>query len=277
MSDTETRLRELLHDAPPWPSTGENAYADRIYRARQYAVRARRARLVATAAVVAAAIGAGGVVASGVFRDRTLAPANPVPTIAAPPLPAGPAWKDHVQATDAQGRTVTVTIAAVITKAGASAPDPQDRAKQLFTAPRMGGYYTLTNDSAASRDVTAPVQFMAYWRVPTGFCGRYNSFIALGGWPVPKVAGGEELCPLAAGDSTLPGIPQTLAPHRPLLVPIQGVTLGPAQDAPLVLSPADAAVAVRVTATPPVGWLAFDEDFPTGTDTRIASTGMPPP
>jgi hypothetical protein len=277
MSDTETRLRELLHDPSTWSDTGQGTYVDRITGARRYAARARWARLAAVAAVVAAVIGLGGVVASGAFRDRTLPPANPLPTSAAPNLPAGPAWKDNVQLTDAQGRKVTVSIAAVITKAGTSAPDPQDRTKRLFTAPSMGGYYTLTNHAAAARDVTAPVQFMAYWKVPAGFCARYNTFIALGGWPVPKVANGQEMCPLAAGDSTLPGTPQTLTPRQPLLVRIQGVTLGVAQDAPLALSPADAAIAVRVSATPPAGWLAFDEDFPTGNDSRIASTGMPTP
>ena len=282
MSDTETRLRELLHETSTSYDPGQAGYVDRLSGAHRYAVRARRVRLAAAAAVVTAVVAAGGVVASGALRDRTLAPANPVPvspvpTTTAPALPAGPAWKDHVQVTDAQGRQVTVSIAAVIAKPGADAPDPQDRTKKLFTAPTMAGYYLLSNDTTSARDVSSPVQFMAYWKVPAGFCARYNNFIALGGWPVPKVAAGQELCPLAAGDSTLPGIPQTLTPHQPLLVPIQGVTIGVAQDGPLALSPADAAIAVRVTADPPVGWLAFDEDFPTGNDTRIASSGMPTP
>jgi hypothetical protein len=276
MPDIETELRELLHDTSPWTGATQVSYADRVAGARRYAVRARRVRIVGAAAAVAAVVAAGGVVASGALRDRTLAPATPVPTPTAPSLPAGPSWKDTVVMTNTQGRKVTLSVAAVITKPGRSAPDPQHRTKKLFTGPVMGGYYTLTN-TAASTDIGAPVQFLAYWKVPGGFCTRYNSLIALGGWPVPKVADGQELCPLAAGDSTLPGTPQTLTPNTPLLVPIEGITIGPAPDAPLSLSPADAATAVRVTATPPVGWLAFDEDFGRGSDSRVASSGMPPP
>jgi hypothetical protein len=82
---------------------------------------------------------------------------------------------------------------------------------------------------------------------------------------------------MAAGDSTLPGTPQTLKPRTPLMVNIDGVTIGPDPGGPLSLSSADAATAVRVTAGPPAGWLAFDDDFGTGSDARVAGTGMPPP
>lgn len=279
MSDTETRLRQLMHDTSTGWVGAASLHAERLEGARRYAVRARRARLAAAATVVAVGIAVGGAVATGAFHDRTLRPATPTPTptTPVPSLPPGPTWKDDVRLTDSHGNTFTLSIGAVITKPGSSGPNAEDRTTRLFTTPAIGGYYTLTNDTAAAHDVGAPVQLLAYWKVPAGFCSRYNDFIALGNWPVPRVAGGQELCPMAAGDSTLPLTPQTLLPHRPLLVTIDSVTIGVAQDAPLRLSPADAAIAVQVTAKPPAGWIAFDEDFPHGSDARVASTGMPMP
>ena len=276
MSDTETELRDLLHDTASWAGTSPVPYTDRLAGARRYAVRVRRTRMVAAAALVAAVVAAGGAVASGAFRDRTLAPANPGPTTPAPSVPDGPSWKDTVSMEDAQAHTITLSFAAVVAKPGSSAPDPRNATKRLFTTPTLAGYYTLTNPAARPRDVTAPVAFAAYWKVPAGFCTRFDQYIAEGGWPVPKIAGGQELCPLAIGDSTLPGTPQTLEPKKPLLLRIEATTINPAPNAPLPLSPADAATAVRLTATPPVGWLALDDDFATGSDSRVASTGMPP-
>jgi hypothetical protein len=275
MSDTETRLREAMRDTSTgWSGSGPTQFADRVQGARRYAVRARRLRLAATATTIAVVIGVGGAVATGAFHDRTLSPATPRPTTA-PSLPPGPAWKDDVRLTGAGGTTITLSIRAVVTKTGSSAPDAQDRTKQLFTTPVLGGYYTLTNDTDSSHDINAPVQVLAYWQVPAGFCARYNSFIALGQWPVPKVAGGQELCPMAAADSTLPLTPQTLQPHRPLRVAFNSTAIGVAPTAPLGLNPADAATAVRVTSRPPVGWIAFDEDFGTGSNAQVTSTGMP--
>lgn len=273
MSDVETRLRDLLHDTAPGPVPSSTL----VDGARRYAVRARRVRLAAVAATLAAVLGLGGAVASGAFRDRTLSPARPTPTTRTPSLPPGPSWRNDLRLTDSRGNTFTLSIAAVITKAGSSGPDAQDRTKRLFTTPAMGGYYTLTNDTAVTHDLGAPVQLLAYWKVPAGYCSRYNSFIALGHWPVPRVSGGQELCPMAAGDSTLPSTPLSMPPRQPVLVPIDGVTIGADPGSPLTLSAADAATAVRVTRTPPVGWLAFDEDFSTGGDSRVASSGMPAP
>ena len=276
MSDVETELRDLLHDSVSWAEGSQMPYPDRLAGARRYALRVRRTRMVTAAALAAAVVAAGGAVASGAFRDRTLAPANPAPTTPARSLPPGPSWKDTVQLKDAQGRTVTLTFGAVVAKPGSVGPDPRDPSKRLFTTPTLAGWYTLTSQAPAPRDVIAPAAFAAYWKVPAGFCTRYDQYISEGGWPVPKVAGGQELCPLAIGDSTLPSTPQTLDPKKPLLLRIEATTINPAPNAPLPLSPADAATAVRLTATPPVGWLALDDDFATGSDSRVASSGMPP-
>jgi hypothetical protein len=133
----------------------------------------------------------------------------------------------------------------------------------------------LTNAGNAARDIAQSVVFFAYWKVPAGFCARYDTFIALAQVPVPSIAGGQELCPMAMGDSTLAQTPQTLQPGRPVLLPIVPNVVGLRQDYPLQLSKADEQTALRATRTPPAAWAAFDQDLSTVEDTRILSSAPP--
>ncbi|WP_270889600.1 hypothetical protein [Pedococcus sp. 5OH_020] len=276
MSEIETRLRDLLHDTAP-DSVQASALVEG---ARRYAIRARRVRVAAVAAAVVAAVGVGGAVASGALHDRTLSPATPKPTTSTTrTLPPGPAWVDSTTITTGHGTTFTFDVRAVITAPATSAPDPLDATKRVLTAPQMGGYYTLTNTSGSPYDLGESVRLYAYWKVPTAFCDRIDAVIhndLVGNHtPVPQLAGGQTLCPIAWGDSTLDTTPQTLRPHTPASITILPTNLGFGRG--LHLSRADAALAVRVTATPPAGWIALTEPLSTSPDHRIASKGLPAP
>jgi hypothetical protein len=197
-------------------------------------------------------------------------------------LPRGPSWIDTVQITNREGVSFTFDVRAVITAPGTSSPDPQNAARRQVTVPIMNGYYTLTNTSASAYDLGEPVRLFAYWKVPSGFCARWNPYfvrdIVANHIPLVKVAGGQELCPMAWGDSTLDTTPQTFRPRTPTSITILATTTGVlGQDYPLHLSPADAAIVAHVTATAPVGWAALDETLSTSPDHPIASTGLPAP
>lgn len=277
MSELETRLRELLQDTTPPPSTSLTPPDELVTGARRYATRARRGRVAVIAAALVAVVGLGGVVASVAGRDRTLSPAEPrPPVVRTPTLPAGPAWSKTASVAGRAGKTFTLDLHTVISPSPSTSPDPRDANKRDVTGPGLSGYYTLTNTSTTAVDIAAPVTVFAYWKVPVGFCDRYDHSVSMVGLAVPRVNGGE-LCPMAMGDSTLPGIPQTMRPGIPLLVRIEPQTIGLGQNYPLVLSKADAALAVRTTSAPPAGWAAFDQDLSTTANTPIASNGVPLP
>jgi hypothetical protein len=272
MSDLETRLHDLLHEQEHTFA----APASLLDGARRHARRARRARRAATAALIVAVVGVGGAVASGALRDRALSPADPHPsTPTLPHLPAGPSWVQTGTVTDRHGNTFSLNVGAVITTPGNSTPSSERPGKYSFTGPTMAGYYTLTNTGSAAHDIAQPVVVFAYWKVPAGFCARYDTFIALAQVPVPATPDGQELCPMAMGDSTLAQTPQTFQVDRPVLVDIVPNVIGLRQDYPLQLSNADADTALRATRTPPAAWAAFDSDLSTVKDTRILSTNLP--
>lgn len=280
MSDLETRLRVLLQETRPDP-TQPTALAEG---ARRYAVRARWVRIATTAAAaaLAVALGLGGAVASGAFRDRTLPPVRPHPAPSTTrKLPPGPAWVQSVKFTTSTGTTFTFDVRAVVTTPGTSSPDPADRAKRLVTVPQMGGYYTLTNTSRAAYDLGEPVRLFAYWNVPSGFCLRFNPFMRAtltdNRIPLVRLPGGQELCPMAWGDSTLDGTPQTLRPRAPASLSIVTLPMALRQDYPFHLTKADADVMATVTATAPVGWFASDEQLSPNADHGIARKGIPAP
>jgi hypothetical protein len=177
--------------------------------------------------------------------------------------------------TDRQGNTFRLDVGAVITTPGSSSPSSQHPGKYAFTGPTMAGYYTLTNTGNAAHDIAQPVVFFAYWKVPAGFCARYDSFIALSDVPVPAVADGQELCPMAMGDSTLAQTPETVQLDKPIVITIVPNVVGLRQDYPLQLSKTDADTALRATTTPPAAWAAFDADLSRVKDARILSTNLP--
>lgn len=175
----------------------------------------------------------------------------------------------------------TFEVHAAISAPGTSSPDPHDPTTALVTVPQIAGYYTLTNTGPHPYDVAEPVRLFAYWKVPSGFCPRFDPYmvadLAANNIPVVQLPGSQELCPMAFGDSTLDTTPQTLQPHQPATIRILASNMALAQDYPLHLSKADAAIVARVTATPPVGWFASDEELSTNNDHSIASTGLQTP
>jgi hypothetical protein len=274
MSELETQLSELLHE--PTPRFVETQ--DLVEGARRYAVRVRRARVVAAAATLAAVLGVGGAVASGAFGDRALTPAHPVQRLHDPmPFMTGASWVGTLKFTDKAGNNFVLAVNDAITTPGTSRPSSTAPGKQSVTGPTLAGSYTITNTSDRSYDLGTPVVLFAYWKVPVGFCDRYDHSVALTGLSVPHVSGGLELCPMAMGDSTLASTPQTLRTNLGVRVTVTPRTIGLGQNYPLQLAGADAALAVRIMSEPPAAWGAFDDELSTAKDGLIVSKGLPTP
>ncbi|HEV7146160.1 MAG TPA: hypothetical protein VGN48_04085 [Pedococcus sp.] len=273
MSELETQLVELLHEPALRSVEPENL----IEGARRYAVRVRRARLAATAVTLAAVLGVGGAVVSGAFRDRALTPAHPVQRLHDPiPFMTGASWVGTSKVTDKAGHTFVLAVHEAITTPATSKPSPTSPGKQSVTGPTLAGSYTITNISDRSYDLGTPVVLFAYWKVPVGFCDRYDHSVSLTGLPVPRVSGGKELCPMAMGDSTLATTPQTLMTNQGVRVAVTSRTIGLGQNYPLQLNGSDAAQAVRIMSEPPAAWGAFDDELSTTQGHPIASKGLPP-
>ena len=243
----------------------------------------RRAQLTVAAVLLVAVAGAAAAVAAGAFRDRTPVHQglpNPTALPHPPAVPPGPAWVDSTRVSTAKG-VFTFEVHAVITAPGTGSRDPQNPTKGLVTVPQMGGYYTLTNTGAEPYDLAEPVRLFAYWKVPRGFCARYDPYmvadLTANNIPVVQVGGGQELCPMAFGDSTLDTTPQTLQPHQPARLSILATDMALGQDYPLHVSKSDAAVVAKVTATAPAAWFASDEELSTSTDHSIATSGLTAP
>ena len=272
MSELETQLSELLHEPAPRSVEPQNL----VEGAHRYAVRARRARLAGTAVALAVVLGVGGAVASGAFRDRALTPAHPVQRLHDPiPFVTGASWVDTLKFTDKAGHTFVLAVHDAITKPPTSKPSPTSPGKQSVTGPTLAGSYTLTNTSDRSYDLGTPVVLFAYWKVPAGFCDRYDHSVSLTGLPVPRVSGGQELCPMAMGDSTLATTPQTLTTNQGVRVSVTPRTIGLGQNYPLQLAGSDAALAVRIMSQPPAAWGAFDDELSTTRAGLVASKGFP--
>lgn len=242
----------------------------------------RRTRVTAAAVVLVTIAGAGAVTLGALSHRTAIRPgltnstAGPKP----PTLPAGPAWVDTTTVSATKG-VFTFEVHAVITTPGTSSPDPQDPGKRLVTVPQMGGYYTLTNTGAGPYDLAEPVRLFAYWKVPQGLCTRYDPYmvpdLTANNIPIVQLGDGQELCPMAFGDSTLDTTPQTLQPHQPARITIMATRMAPGQDYPLQVTKTDAAVIAKVTATAPVAWFAGDEELSTTTDHSIATSGLTAP
>lgn len=273
MSDIELRLSELLHEAAP-PSDDATGLIDG---ARRYAARARRLRVAAVVtAVVAVVLGVGGVVAIGANRDRSSVPGRLVNTTP-PPTLSGHSWQQTATLTGSAGTQFSLVVRATVahhsthTTSTASAP-----AGTVFvTWPGLSGSYELTNTSSAAYDLSTEVTVFAFWKVPAGFCTRFDQYLGEAHLPVPAIGGGQELCPMAMGDSTLPGLPQTLAPGKPLSLPLVPGFIGLNRNLPAQLSPADAEIAVTATGRAPDAWAAFDSELTTRPDGVVFSQGLP--
>lgn len=273
MSDIELRLSELLHEAAP-PSDDSPGL---IEGAGRYAARARRLRLVAVvAAVTAVVLGVGGVVAIGANRDRASVPGRVVNT-PPPPTLSGHSWGQTATLTGRAGTAFRLVVRATVahqsrhTTSTATPP----AGKVLVTWPGLSGSYQLTNTSSTAYDLSTEVTVFAFWKVPVGFCTRFDQYLAQANLPVPAVGGGQELCPMAMGDSTLPGLPQTLTPGQPLSLPLVPGYVGLSANLPAQLSPADAAIAVSATSHAPDAWAAFDAELTTRPDGIVMSQGLP--
>lgn len=251
--------------------------------------RKRHTPLAALSVLLLAAIGAAGVVASGAMRDHTSAGGPTALTTGATTahpalahhLPAGPRWTTTQKLSTSKG-VFTLGIHAVVTATATTTPDTGHATKVHITVPQIGGYYTVTNDGSEPYALAEPVRLFAYWKVPIGLCRRWDPYwvpdLTANHIPITPVGHGQELCPMAWGDSTLDTTPQTLQPGAPADIPILPTTLGVlGQDYPLEVSKADGAIVAHTTAKPPAGWLALDEELSSDSDNAVASTGLDRP